>query len=72
MLPKTIGRYRIKFELGRGGMSTVYLAHDPLFERDVAIKLLPHELLHQPTFRQRFEREAKIVAMLDHPTIVPV
>ncbi len=53
-------------------MSTVYLAHDPLFERDVAIKLLPHELLHQPTFRQRFEREAKIVAMLDHPAIVPV
>ncbi|VAW30529.1 hypothetical protein MNBD_CHLOROFLEXI01-3786, partial [hydrothermal vent metagenome] len=67
-----IGRYRIKAELGRGGMSTVYLAHDPRFERDVAIKLLPLELLHQPTFRRRFEREAKVVASLDHPAIVPV
>ncbi len=72
MIPKTIGRYRIKAELGRGGMSTVYLAHDPRFERDVAIKLLPLELLHQPTFRRRFEREAKVVASLDHPAIVPV
>lgn len=67
-----IGRYRIKAELGRGGMSTVYLAHDPLFDRDVAIKLLPLELLHQPTFRRRFEREAKVVAALEHPAIVPV
>ncbi len=53
-------------------MSTVYLAHDPRFNRDVAIKLLPHELLHHPTFRARFEREAKIVAALDIPSIVPV
>ncbi len=72
MNPKTIGRYRIKAELGRGGMSTVYLAHDPHFDRDVAVKLLPLELLHQSTFRLRFEREAKIVAALDHPAIVPV
>ncbi|MCB8986657.1 MAG: protein kinase [Ardenticatenaceae bacterium] len=53
-------------------MSTVYLAHDPHFERDVAIKLLPLELLHHSTFRRRFDREAKIVASLDHPAIVPV
>ncbi len=72
MIPKTIGRYRIKSELGRGGMSTVYLAHDLHFERDVAVKLLPLELLHQSTFRRRFEREAKVVAALDHPAIVPV
>lgn len=72
MIPRKIGRYRIQGELGRGGMSTVYLAHDPHFERDVAIKLLPLELLHQPTFRRRFEREAKVVAALDHPAIVPV
>lgn len=72
MIPNKIGRYTIKGELGRGGMSTVYLAHDPHFERDVAIKLLPLELLHQPTFRQRFQREAKVVAALDHPAIVPV
>jgi serine/threonine protein kinase len=72
MMLTTIGRYQIKKELGRGGMATVYLAHDPRFNRDVAIKLLPHELLHQPTFRARFEREAKIVAALDIPAIVPV
>ncbi|MBP6472702.1 MAG: serine/threonine protein kinase [Chloroflexi bacterium] len=72
MLPQKIGRYEIKAELGRGGMSIVYLAHDPHFERDVAIKLLPHELLHHTTFRRRFDREAKIVAALDHPAIVPV
>ncbi|MCP4358625.1 MAG: protein kinase, partial [Chloroflexi bacterium] len=72
MIPKTIGRYRIKAELGRGGMSTVYLAHDPHFDRDVAIKLLPVELTHHSTFRRRFEREAKVVAALDDPAIVPV
>lgn len=71
-MPTKIGRYQIKAELGRGGMATVYLAHDPRFNRAVAIKLLPHELLHQPTFRARFEREAKIVAALDVPSIVPV
>lgn len=71
-MPTKIGRYQIKAELGRGGMATVYLAHDPRFNRAVAIKLLPHELLHQPTFRARFEREAKIVAALDIPSIVPV
>ena len=72
MLPDKIGRYRIKAELGRGGMSTVYLAHDPHFDRDVALKLLPRELLHSGNFRRRFDREAKIVASLDHPAIVPV
>ncbi len=72
MVPETIGRYRIQAELGRGGMSTVFLAHDPHFEREVAIKLLPVELSHHPTFRRRFEREAKVVAALADPAIVPV
>ncbi len=72
MVPETIGRYRIQAELGRGGMSTVYLAHDPHFEREVAIKLLPVELSHHSTFRRRFEREAKVVAALADPAIVPV
>lgn len=53
-------------------MSTVYLAHDPLFERDVAIKLMPQEMLNRTTLRARFEREAKIIASLEHPAIVPV
>lgn len=66
------GRYVIKNEIGRGGMATVYHAYDPLFERDVAIKVLPREFLHDPQFRTRFEREAKMIASLEHPAIVPV
>jgi serine/threonine protein kinase len=73
MPPEQIGRYKIKSELGRGGFATVYLAFDPLFARDVAIKFLPPELIHaDPQFRVRFEREAKIIAQLEHPAIVPV
>jgi len=66
------GRYEIKSEIGRGGMATVYHAYDPRFERDVAIKVLPREFLHDPQFRARFEREAKMIALLEHPAIVPV
>lgn len=73
MQPEKIGRYEIKSELGRGGMATVYRGYDPRFEREVAIKFLPPELVHaDPQFRVRFEREAKIIAQLEHPSIVPV
>ncbi len=73
MNPEKIGRYEIKSELGRGGMATVYRGHDPRFEREVAIKVLPPEMLHaDPQFRTRFEREAKIIAQLEHRSIVPV
>ena len=72
MPPEQISRYIIKKELGRGGMATVYQAYDPNFERDVAIKVLPQAFLHDPQFRMRFEREAKMVAGLEHPAIVPV
>ncbi|HKI52514.1 MAG TPA: protein kinase [Anaerolineales bacterium] len=71
--PEKIGRYEIKSELGRGGMATVYHGYDPRFEREVAVKVLPSELLHSdPQFKLRFEREAKIIAQLEHPSIVPV
>ncbi len=72
MTLQKIGRYEIKSELGRGGMATVYKAYDPLFEREVALKVLPREMLHDPQFRVRFEREAKTIAALEHPAIVPV
>jgi tRNA A-37 threonylcarbamoyl transferase component Bud32 len=72
MEPQKFGRYEIKAEIGRGGMATVYHAYDPRFEREVAIKVLPREMLHDVQFRTRFEREAKIIAMLEHPAIVPV
>jgi serine/threonine protein kinase len=71
-MPEKIGRYDVISELGRGGMATVYKANDPRFEREVAVKVLPHEMLHDPQFRLRFEREAKTIAMLEHPAIVPV
>jgi len=69
---KNIGRYEIKSELGRGGMATVYLAFDPSFDREVAIKVLPREFLHNPQFLDRFQREVKTIAQLEHPAIVPV
>lgn len=71
-IPEKIGRYLIKAELGRGGMATVYRAFDPSFDREVAIKVLPREMLHDPQFRSRFEREIKMIAALEHPSIVPV
>jgi serine/threonine protein kinase len=67
-----IGRYEIKSEIGRGGMATVYLAFDPRFKREVAVKVLPSEFLHNVQFRTRFEREAHAIASLEHPAIVPV
>jgi serine/threonine protein kinase len=67
-----IGRYEVKSEVGRGGMATVYRGYDPRFERDVAIKVLPPAFQHDPQFRVRFEREAKTIALLEHPAIVPV
>lgn len=53
-------------------MATVYKAFDPMFDREVALKVLPPELLHNPQFHKRFSREAKIVAKLEHAAIVPV
>ena len=69
---RQIGRYQIRNELGRGGMAIVYRAHDPRFEREVAIKLLPRQFTHDPEFLGRFQSEAKIIAALEHPAIVPV
>ncbi len=72
MSPDKVGRYKIKSELGRGGMATVYRAHDPSFNREVAVKLLPREMMHNLLTRSRFKRELKLIASLEHPAIVPV
>ena len=71
MSVQRIGRYEIERELGRGGMAVVYLARDPLMKRRVAIKVLPRQFTFDPQFRARFQREAEIVAALEHPHIVP-
>jgi len=65
-------RFRIDEPLGKGGMAIVYKAYELHLERHVALKVLPAALLHEETFSQRFEREARIVAQLEHPHIVPI
>ena len=64
--------YRIERVLGRGGMSVVYLAHDPRLKRNVALKVLAPELAGDEGFRVRFLRESQLAASLDHPNVVPV
>src|ERR1035437_1315590 len=74
MTPAILGRYRILGELGRGAMGTVYRAHDPLIEREVAIKTLhpnlPEDVIAE--VRERFLREAKSAGRLNHPNIVTI
>lgn len=53
-------------------MASVYLAHDPNFRRNVAVKLISVNFQENPVFRERFEREARLIAQIEHPAIVPV
>lgn len=66
------GRYTLERELGRGGMGIVFLARDVSLDRPVAVKLLPPYLAAQTVIRERFLREARLVARLSHPNIVTV
>ena len=67
-----VGRYRIHERLGRGGMATVFKAHDPGIGRDVAIKFLHASLCEEPEYRARFLSEARAAGGLSHPNIVTV
>lgn len=67
--PATIGPYPIERELGRGGMGVVYLARDPRLNRPVAIKVLPAAFVADPMRLQRFEREARTLAQLNHRNV---
>jgi HAMP domain-containing protein len=69
---REVGRYRILERLGRGGMATVFKAHDPGIGRDVAIKFLHASLCEDPECRVRFLREARAAGGLSHPNIVTV
>ncbi|MEX0703433.1 MAG: protein kinase [Planctomycetales bacterium] len=69
---RTLGKYRITGVLGRGGMGLVLRAHDPLIERDVALKLLPADLAEDDTARNRFLAEAKAAGKLNHPHVVAI
>jgi eukaryotic-like serine/threonine-protein kinase len=66
------GRYRVGRRLGEGGMAVVYLGHDLLLGRDVAIKSPRPQFSADPGFRARFEREARAAASLSHPNIIDV
>jgi serine/threonine protein kinase len=68
----TFGVYQILDPLGRGGMATVYKAYEPGLDRYVALKILPREFLHDEGFAERFKREAKVIARLEHPNIIPI
>jgi hypothetical protein len=67
-----VDRYDLKDLLGRGGMGAVFLATDRKLERPVAIKVLPPDLSHDVSVVERFEREARTAARLDHPNIIPI
>ena len=67
-----IGPYEITREIGRGGMGVVYLARDTKLDRDVAIKCLPDDLAQDEERLHRFEREAKLLASLNHPNIASI
>lgn len=69
---ENVGPYRIIEQLGQGGMATVYKAYHPALDRYVAIKALHPAIMEDPNFLSRFEREAKVVAKLEHPNIVPI
>ena len=70
MIGRKLGHYLIREKLGTGGMGEVYLAEDTKLSRNVALKVLPPELASNPDRRERFYREAKAVAALNHPYIV--
>ncbi|GIW53281.1 MAG: hypothetical protein KatS3mg081_2636 [Gemmatimonadales bacterium] len=73
MLQEEVGsEFAIERELGRGGMAVVYLATDVQLERKVAIKVLPPELTFGSGAIERFKREARTAATLDHPNIIPI
>ena len=70
--PQRIGRYRIEKVLGQGGFGLVYLAHDEQLNRPVAVKVPHARLISQPEDAEAYLAEARTVANLDHPAIVPV
>ncbi len=69
---KSFGQYDILDQLGQGGMATVYRARQRSIGRIVAVKVMPPYFVHEPTFMQRFEREVRVIAELQHPRVLPV
>ncbi|MCC6659797.1 MAG: protein kinase [Phycisphaerales bacterium] len=72
MPPATVAHYVVERELGRGAMGVVLLAHDTKLGRQVAIKSLPDSFIHNEARRQRFERESRILATINHPNVAAI
>lgn len=71
-IPKAIGPYSILQRLGKGGMGEVYLAHDPICDRKIALKRIRPDIKDKQVIQDRFLREAKVAGKLTHPSIVPI
>ncbi|MCH7663023.1 MAG: protein kinase, partial [Chloroflexi bacterium] len=69
---ENVGPYRVLHKLGQGGMATVFKAYHASLDRYVALKILHTAFMEDPNFLARFDREAKVVANLDHPNIIPI
>ncbi len=72
LIGQTLGQYQIVERIGAGGMATVYKAYQPGLDRYVAVKVLPAQHALSPGYKERFINEAKVVAKLDHPNILPI
>ncbi len=72
MVGTTISHYKVIEKIGEGGMGEVYRAEDTNLSREVAIKVLPEQFTQDPQRLARFEREAKILASLNHPNIAAI
>jgi predicted ATPase/tRNA A-37 threonylcarbamoyl transferase component Bud32 len=71
-IPTLLGGYRIERELGRGGMGRVYEAEHVHLQRRLALKVLAPHLTEDESFRERFVRESRLLAAIDHPNIIPI
>jgi serine/threonine-protein kinase len=72
MIGKTLSHYKVPEKIGQGGMGEVYRAEDTNLSREVAIKVLPEQFTKDPQRLARFEREAKLLASLNHPNIAAI
>ena len=70
--PQYINRYKILKRIGKGGMGEVFLAYDPLCQREIALKQIRSDLVHHPQIKGRFLSEARITCQLTHPSIIPI
>ncbi len=72
MIGKTLSHYNVIEKIGQGGMGEVYRAEDTNLSREVAIKVLPEQFTKDPQHLARFEREAQLLASLNHPNIAAI